>query len=125
MKPIEILTNTEKGRLLADLFPNEMALFLDELKAFCVDFRENKKTYEENWTSEFVPFNYWQHLSNETENLLNRHIISMKKSCKVFSEQLFFSDTALFVNDRLIKYAQRKSGNERLELAVKLFYKVQ
>lgn len=124
MKPIEILTNTEKGRLLADLFPTEMTLFLDDLKAFCADFRENKKTYEENWTSEFVPFNYWQHLSSETENLLIRHIISMKKSSKVFSDQLFFSDTALFVNDRLIKYAEKGNENERFKLAVKLFYNI-
>lgn len=122
MKPLNTLNNSEKGRLLADLFPSEIGLFLDDLKAFCTDFRERKEEYARNWNTGVVPFEYWQHLSNETEALLNRHITSMKRSSKVFSDQLYFLETALFVNDRMIKYAERKSQNDKFKIAITLFY---
>ena len=121
-KPLITLTNSEKARLLADLFPDEIVLFLDDLKAFCTDFRERKEEFARKWETGIVPFEYWQHLSSETEALLNRHIISMKKSSKVYSDQLYFSDTALFVNDRVIKYAEKKSQNDKFKIAIKLFY---
>jgi hypothetical protein len=48
----------------------------------------------------------------------------MVKSSKVFSEQLFhsFDYTALFVNDRIIKYAESRSKNHRFKLAVTLLF---
>lgn len=121
-KPLVILTNTEKARLLAELFPNEIVLFLDDLKAFCIDFRKRKEEYALNWKPATVSIEYWQHLASETECLLNRHIVSMKRSSKVFSDQLYFSDTALFVNNRMIKYAERKSTNDKFKIAITLFY---
>jgi hypothetical protein len=122
MKPLNTLNNSEKGRLLADLFPSEIVLFLDDLKAFCTDFRECREYYASNWNAAIVPIEYWQHLAAETEALLNRHIIGMRRSSKVFSDQLYFSDTAIFVNDRIIKYAERKSQNDKFKIAITLFY---
>lgn len=122
MKPLDTLNNSEKARLIADLFPNEINLFLDDLKAFCIDFRERKEEFARNYSTGMVPFDYWQHLSAETDALLNRHMNSMKRSSKVFADQLYFSQTSLFVNDRIIKYAQRISQNEKFKTAIKLFY---
>ncbi|MCX2492641.1 hypothetical protein OQX63_04105 [Pedobacter sp. PF22-3] len=122
MKPLETLHNSEKARLIADLLPNEINLFLDHLKAFCIEFRERKEEFASNWTTAMVPFDYWQHLSAETEALLNRHMNSMKRSSKVYADQLYFSQTSLFVNDRIIKYAEKKSQDEKFKTAIKLFY---
>jgi len=123
MKAIEDLTNTEKARLLHDLFPAEMPLFLAHLKNFCNDFRENKERYAKDWDSGFIGFDYWYSLTEETAGILKRHTYNMAKSSRVFSDQLFFTYTSLFVNDRIIKYADHKSMNEKFKIAVNLFYK--
>jgi len=46
----------------------------------------------------------------------------MLKSSRVFSDQLFFSYTSLFVTDRIIKYAQQYSENEKFKQAVTLLF---
>lgn len=123
MKAIEDLTNTEKARLLHDLFPAEIPLFLEHLKNVCNDFRENKEQYAKEWKSGFMGFDYWFSLSEETAGILKRHTHNMTKSSRVFSDQLFFTYTCLFVNDRIIKYADHKSVNGRFKIAVSLIYK--
>lgn len=124
MKALLDLTNTEKGRLLHDLFPEEMPLFLDHLQKVCADFQVDKEKYRKNWDStSFVQFEWWFNLSQETAGLLKRHIFTMKKNSRVFSDQLFFNYTALFVNDRIIKYAESNSDNIKFKLAVDLIFK--
>lgn len=44
----------------------------------------------------------------------------MIRSNKVFFDQLYFNLQALFVNDRLIKYADKISGNEKFKLMVQV-----
>lgn len=46
----------------------------------------------------------------------------MIKSSRVFSDQLFFTYTVFFVNDRIIKYAENVSENEKFKLAVTLLF---
>lgn len=123
MKALKNLTNTEKARLLHDLFPEEMPLFLAHLQNVCNDFRENKEQYAKGWDSGFIGFDYWFSLSEETAGILKRHALNMSKSSKVFSDQLFFTYTCLFVNDRIIKYADHKSANDKFKIAVNLIYK--
>jgi hypothetical protein len=45
----------------------------------------------------------------------------MRKNSKVFSDLLFYGYTALFVNDRIVKYAAH-SGSEKFRKAVELLY---
>lgn len=124
MKALIDLTNTEKARLLHDLFPEELPLFLEHLNDICIDFEERKELHLKEWDSGFMPFHYWLALSNETAGLLKRHKFSMAKSSRVFSDQLFFTYTSLSVNDRIVKYADHVSENKKYKIAVDLLYKV-
>ncbi|CAM4211980.1 hypothetical protein SAMN06265348_10641 [Pedobacter westerhofensis] len=48
--------------------------------------------------------------------------LNMIRSSRVFSEQLCFNLQALFVNDRIIKYADKISTNEKFKLMVQVLY---
>lgn len=122
MKALQDLTNTEKARLLHELFPAEISLFLDDLTKVCKDLKERKEAYLKEWECSFIKFEYWFSLVEQTADILKRHTFNMKKSSSVFSDQLFYMDTSFFVNDRIAKYADRKSKNEKFKIAVNLLY---
>ncbi|MNL80516.1 hypothetical protein D3C87_2073940 [compost metagenome] len=69
-----------------------------------------------------MTFDYWFSIAENTADILKRHTFNMKKSSRVFSDQLFFMHNSLFVNDRIVKYADRKSKNEKFKIAVNLLY---
>lgn len=121
MKALNELTNAMKGRLLFELFPDEMPALLDHLAEVCADFRTNQEAYKKDWHDGFMPFDYWFSLSEECAALLKKHGQTMHKNSKVFSDQLFYGYTALFVNDRIVKYAS-DSVSEKFKQAVELLY---
>lgn len=122
MKALQDLTNTEKARLLYELFPAEIPLFLDHLAKVCQDLKDRKDDYIKEWDCGFITFDYWFSIAENTADILKRHSFNMKKSSKVFSDQLFFRHNSLFVNDRIVKYADHKSTNEKFKIAVSLLY---
>lgn len=122
MKALQNLTNTEKARLLYDLFPAEIPLFLEDLTKVCEDLKERKEAYIQEWDCGLITFEYWFSIAENTADILKRHTFNMKKSSRVFSDQLFFMHNSLFVNDRIVKYADRKSKNEKFKIAVNLLY---
>lgn len=122
MKRLIDLTNIGKAKLLFDLFPEELPLFLEHLSTVCVDLEERKEVLLKEWDNGFISFHFWLALSNETLGILKRHKFNMMKSSTVFADQLFFSNTFMFVNDRIVKYAEHKSENNKFKIAVTLFY---
>lgn len=118
MKALSELTGSEKARLLHELFPKEMPLLLADIKAFCENFRHNKEAYRPQWGSGFISFDYWQRLAEETSGILEKHTINMTRSSKVFADQLYFTYTAMLVTDRIIKYAEQTSQDEKFKLVV-------
>lgn len=122
MNALHTLTGSAKARLLYDLFPEEMPELIDNIQRFCAHFSENKEKYRTEWQSGIMPFDYWLSLSEETAGIIKKHRYSMLKSGKVFSDQLYFTYTSLFVTDRIIKYADQFSSNEKFKKAVDLFF---
>jgi hypothetical protein len=122
MKSLKEMNNTEKARLLYDLFPEEMPALIENLIKVCADFLTYKEEYAKGWKDGFVPFDYWFALSQETAAILKKHGFTMRKSSRVFSDQLFYTYTIVFVNDRIVKYAQGVSMNEKFKKAVEMLY---
>lgn len=123
MKALKNLDNTGKAMLLHELFPDEIPALLDHLKQVCADFQTYKDTYAKQWDSGFMTFDYWLGLSQQTAAVINKFSFNMTGSSKVFSDQLCDGCLALFVNDRIIKYSDKVSTNEKFKLAVELLYK--
>ncbi|ALL06324.1 hypothetical protein AQ505_12935 [Pedobacter sp. PACM 27299] len=124
MKALNEYTNTDKAKLLHGFFPQEIPKLLNAIEAFCVDFRENKEAHREAWKNGFLAFDFWFSLSEETANLIKQYRVDMLKSSSVFANQLCYSYTCLFLNDRIIKYADKISHNEKFKIAVELLYKL-
>ena len=122
MKSITQLDNTAKTKLLHELFPEEVGLFLGHLKQVCLDFEQHQQQYRESWDFGFFSFDEWLSLSRQTLKRIEKFEFNMVKSSKVFSDQLCFNLQALFVNDRIIKCADKISSNEKIKLMVQVLY---
>lgn len=122
LKPLKDMINSDKARLLHELFPDEMPKLLAHITKVCSDFEEHKEEYTKNWNDGFVPFNYWLSLSQETAKIIKQHGLTIAKSSRVFSDQLFYTYTFLFVNDRIIRYAEQVSEDEKFKQAVIMLY---
>ena len=122
MKSIVQLDNTAKAKLLHELFPEEVTPFLEHLKTICTDFEANQGQYRESWDFGFFSFDEWLSLSRQTMQRIEKFESGMVRSSKVFADQLCFNLQALFVNDRIIKYADLVSTNERYKMMVKVLY---
>lgn len=46
----------------------------------------------------------------------------MQRSSRVFSDQLYFTYTSLFVTDRIIKYTEHQNQNSKFRQAVSLLF---
>ncbi|MET4141942.1 hypothetical protein [Pedobacter sp. UYP1] len=124
MKSLHDLTNTERAKLLYDLFPAEMPCFLKDLTNVCEELKEQKEKYLKEWDCAPMTFDFWFSIVADIADMLKRHNFIMSKSSTVFSDQLFFKHYSFFMNDRIIKYADRKSENEKFKIAVNLLYKL-
>ncbi|MEO6523030.1 MAG: hypothetical protein ABIN91_15210 [Mucilaginibacter sp.] len=124
MKPLNNFNNTDKGRLLHELFPHEIPVLLDHIKEVCTDLKANREAYASTWDFGLMTFDTWLSLAENAEKLIIRHRANMIKSSKVFADQMFHSYdyTVLFVNDRIVKYAQGKSENSKFKQAVALLF---
>lgn len=122
MKALDKFENTDKLRLLHDLFPQEMPQVLNDILAFCEDFKNNIDEYRKSWNSGFMTVDYWLSLSIETEKLIKQYKFDMLKSRKVFADQLSYIYTVLFVNDRILKYGENRCRNEKFKLAVTILF---
>ncbi|MDB4926606.1 hypothetical protein [Mucilaginibacter sp.] len=124
MTALSNLNNIGRAKLLHELFPDEIPQLLDHIKEVCVDLKANREEYQNTWNFGLMTFHTWLSLSEKTEGLINRHRNNMIKSSKVFSEQLFHSYdyTVLFVNDRIVKYAEKMSEKSKFKQAVDLLF---
>jgi hypothetical protein len=124
MKALHQFTNIDKGKLLHELFPDEIPALLDHIQTVCADFKTNKEAYEKTWDFGLMSFDMWLSLAENATASIVKYRLQMTKSSKVFAEQLCHSYdyTVLFVNDRIIKYANSKSANAKFKLAVELLY---
>ncbi|MDB5144564.1 MAG: hypothetical protein JWQ66_3277 [Mucilaginibacter sp.] len=124
MKALNQLTNTDKAKLLHELFPDEIPTLLADIQAVCAHLKANSEAYAKTWDFGLMSFDMWLQLAEQADKLIGKHRTNMVKSSKVFSEQLFhsFDYTVLFVNDRIIKYAEGKSENSKFKLAVALLF---
>ncbi|SEK23148.1 hypothetical protein [Parapedobacter koreensis] len=122
MNALNQLTNTEKLRLLHDLFPNEIPELLDDILGFCTAFKENAAKYKEAWDSNDFTFETWMHLSQQTEKLIKKKRFDMVRSSRIFSEHLSFAYEVFFVIDRIVKYAENRCENRKFKLAVDMLF---
>lgn len=122
MKALHKLSNTEKGRLLADLFPDERAPMVCALLTEIERIRQDKSTFYKRWDNAMITADHWYSLASSAERLIDKLGYSMKRSSSVFSDQLFFGQLALFTVHCIMQYAVQQDSNPKFQLAVSLLF---
>ncbi|PWS33291.1 hypothetical protein [Pedobacter paludis] len=122
MKALNELTGSAKARLLHELLPEEIEGLITYIEEYCAHFSQHAESYRRDWKNGLISFNYWLALADETAKLISRYKLDMIKNSKVFSEQLYFTYTSLFVSDCIVKYADRENTSERFKLLVQVLF---
>lgn len=119
------MNNREKGKLLAALFPEQVAGILESLTASYKFLTENEETLRSTWDNGMLSFDFWYRQAHEVADTVNRHKKALAKSSSLFAEQLFSGYHALFTIDCITKQAaalQPLPENKRYALAVRVLF---
>lgn len=122
MKSLEELTNTEKGRLLGDLFPHEREGMLNYILATIQELKDSEEAVRREWGQEKVSPDLWYNIADDLRKLIGSMALDMKRSGKVFADQLFYGYRSIFVTVTLLNYARMANRNYKLSLAIELLF---
>jgi hypothetical protein len=104
MKPLEKLSNVEKGRLLHQLFPQEIPELLEFVLGMCVAIRGQEAMHREEWNNGIFGFDFWLSLIKNTQEHIEQYGKGLHKSSRLFSDQLFDGYMALYMTHALTTY---------------------
>lgn len=125
MKPLQSMNNKEKGRLLAALFPEQVAGILESLTASYAFLSDNEDALRATWDNGMLSFDFWQQQAAAVAAVAARHKKALAKSSTLFSEQLFSGYHALYTIDCIAKQAAALPPlpeNIRYGMCVKLLF---
>lgn len=106
MKPLNTMTRTEKGKLLAGLFPERLAGILESLRLHYHLLSQEEETLRANWDDTLLPFDCWYRIATSVAAALDRYGGKLSKSTHLFAEELFCHHNALYTIDCILKQAQ-------------------
>lgn len=122
MKALKEMNNVEKGHLLARLFPDN----LKELTQFAQQetgrFRKHEQYVRSIWTDPLITEDFWYGLVSDIESTIRRQKVSLHRSARVFSDQLFDGYNAIFTVHCLMKYADREECTHQLRQVIHLLF---
>lgn len=112
MKAVHEMNNVERGKLLADLFPNELRGILDAIPLINKMLSDNKDEIASSWNNGMITFDFWLSLANRIDGIIKKEGKQLLRSRR-FADQLFDGYNALFTVDCIVKYAEkeRKGSN--------------
>ncbi len=112
MKTRHNLNNVERGKLLADLFPDELQGILDAIPLIYETLSRNKADIAGQWNNPLITFDSWFRLATGVNTVITEQGSKLLKS-KRFSDELFDGYYAFFTIDCMVKYAEkeRKDSN--------------
>lgn len=119
------MNNTEKGKLLAALFPEQIAGILERLIATYAFLTDNEETLRNSWDNTLLPFDFWYRQAAKVAEKAKRHSKTLSKNSSVFAEQLFSGYNAVYTIDCIAKGAASLPPlpeNVRYGLCVRLLF---
>jgi len=89
MKSFHELKNTDKARLLHQLFPDEIPALLEFIKGMCAAIKEDENRNRQNWDNAFITFDFWLELIEQAESVLGVYDTRLHTNDKLFAQHLF------------------------------------
>ena len=122
MKPLDKMTNTERGYLLAQLFPEELKTLTEFIKQEADLFNQNKELVYTQWTDGIIYVGFWYKLIANLEHSFSTNGARLYQNKRTFRDQLFDGYDALFTIHALICYTERKECSHKLRYAIYLLF---
>ena len=123
MNPLTKLSNTERARLLFELFPDEMLKFLQFIIEFTNTIIANPNTLKNEAIDHIHTTEFWQELANNAKSKLDQYGNELAKSSKLFSEQLFDGYNSIYAGYCLHRYIiHARSVNSKFKNCVLLLF---
>lgn len=123
MKPLQLLNNVQKARLLHSLLINEIPEFLAYLNEFSETVLNDKERISAEWKDQLFEVGMWFELAAEVQRVMARYSKDLYKSSKVFAEQLFGGFMAVFTAYALVQYVTLgRNTDPKFKPAVELLF---
>jgi hypothetical protein len=119
------MNNTDKGKLLAVLFPEQVAGILQSLTDTFAFLTDNEQSLRSSWDNGLLPFDFWLAQAAEVADTIGRHKKTLGRNSSVFAQQLFGGYHALYTIDCITKQAAALppvAGNTRYGLYVRVLF---
>lgn len=113
MKPLNKLNNVEKGKLLFELFPEEMPMLVAFIKEFTQSMINDPVKLKEKPINLIHTTEFWKGLVDDTKRKLDLYGNKLSKRSRLFSDQLFDGDNSLYVCYCLYEYLRSDNYTNR------------
>lgn len=115
------MNNVEKAKLLALLFPEQLAGVLQAITQAYRYLSDNEEALREGWQNGLITFDFWQRNGEGVQAALTEYGSRLTKSSSLFADQLFDGYYALFTIDCILKQAA-ESESLKYKQAVSLLF---
>lgn len=96
MKSLEELNNSEKAQLLFDLFPDEIPSLVEFMEQVCATVLEETEQGRQSWKDGLITYDFWLYLAEHIRLVIGKYGKALGWNGRLFSEQLFSGQHALF-----------------------------
>lgn len=120
MKPIHRLSLKHKIKILHSLFPGEIPLYMNYLKACAVETMDDREEIARVWGNNVIQHGYWTFLADRTFDRIRKYGDSFNHCGKLFAKRLFKDRVCLFTLHTLMQYIEIDDCSPKFALAVKL-----
>src|SRR4051812_30173378 len=96
MKPLNKMNNVEKGKLLFELFPEEMPVLIAFIKEFTQSIVDDLAKLKVKPIDQIHTTEFWQGLVNDAKGKLDLYGNRLAKRSRLFSDQLFDGCNSLY-----------------------------
>jgi len=125
MKPLNEMSNIDKGYMLAKMFPAN----LKDIRLYAIQLIELYQSKSEQirsiWTNSIITVEFWYEVLNGFEGTIKRFNVSLDKSPRIFADQLFYAYNAMFMIDCLIEYAGTEDCDSDLAKVIELLFGIE
>jgi hypothetical protein len=123
MNELKLLTNTEKAKLLHQLFPCEISGLLDFIVDQCQSYEKNfDKINKYCADTAIIPVREWLKLSTDMAKLIQQVRANMIRSYHVFGDYMGDLGYCTLFNTHVVKYAEEVCETEKFCLMIYVLY---
>ncbi|MDR6546458.1 hypothetical protein J2810_002517 [Chryseobacterium rhizosphaerae] len=121
MKPLHEMNATERAFTLAQMFPQHLEELVNFIKKEIEHLREKEQGIRLVWQSTQITADHWYNVIDDVEEVIRKFNVTLYRSPRIFSDQLFYGHHAMFMIHCLIRY-YAYSPRQQLSVAIQLLF---